>query len=673
MAHDRADIWALHRTVPVWARVSGGRVAAMLLAVFSMLAIAPGTARAAEGPPLTVVMDGSGSMWGKLGTERLAKFQVVRQGLAEALPKLPAGTPLSLVAYGHRRAGCQDVEVLRAPEAAEPERVVELLADFNPKGRGPVTAGLQAAVETIPKGSPGTLLLVHDDLDNCQQNPCALMDGIRASHPRLAIHVLSIGLSAADARQMQCLTAPTGGQHYVAATGAQAVSAIAEVFEIVSRLPRAPAAFARPGEARNTSSAPAAPSGPGLHLVASIGPATVVPDLPVRWRIERLGGGDQDAVQRREGGGVTLPLAPGRYAITAELDLLSTRNEIEVADVPSMRVQLALPGGTLQLSAIAGRLKKPLDGTRFVIRPAGDSKQTSARWIARGARAEVALPEGRYEIAISHGNVRAVQEAVVVAGERRAVDVRLPAGEIELAAFQHEGGSRIGGVTYIIQEDDPDAPQGRREVARSAAPSPVFILPAGTYHVIVSHGAAEIRDRVAIGAGEVVKRELVLNTAVLDLTSGLIARLANDPDEVQWRIVPLDRREGKIVRAYGPKAQVVLAAGRYRIEGRFGPLNAQASRDISIAAGAREAISLTPPAARVRLRLPADAGDPAGDVFWKVRLADGAIVWSSTESEPVGLLQQGTYVVEAQTRQKRHERSAEVRAGADRVVVMGEN
>lgn len=673
MAHDRADIWALYRTVPVWARAAGVRIAAMLLAVLAMLPVVYGTAQAAEGPPLTVVVDGSGSMWGKLGTERLAKFQVVRQGLAEALPKLPAGTPLSLVAYGHRRAGCQDVEVLRAPEAAEPERVVDLLADFNPKGRGPVTAGLQAAVETVPKGNAGTILLVHDDLDNCQQNPCALIDGIRASHPRLAIHVVSIGLNPAEARQMQCLTVPTGGQHYVASTGAQAVSAIAEVFEIVSRSPRAPAALARPGEARNAPSAPAVPSGPGLHLVASIGPATVVPDLPVRWRIERLGGGDQDAVQRREGGGVTLPLAPGRYAITAELDLLSTRNEIEVADVPSMRVQLALSGGTLQLSAIAGRLNKPLDGTRFVIRPAGDSKQTSAKWIARGARAEVALPEGRYEIAISNGNARTVQEAVVVAGERRVVEVRLPVGELELTAVQREGGSRVDRVTYVIQEDDPDAPLGRREVARSAAPSPVFVLPAGTYHVIATHGAAEIRDRIAIGAGEVVKRVLVLNTAVMDLTSGLISRWANDPDEVQWRIVPLDRRDGKVVRAYGPSTQVVLAAGKYRVEARFGPLNAQASRDVVITPGAREAIALTPPAARIRLRLPAEAGEPAGDVFWKVRLADGAIVWSSTESEPVGLLQQGTYVVEVQTRQKRHEQSAEVRAGADRIVVVGEN
>ena len=668
MAHDRMHCRERRRAYRMSAPVM---LAAFLAALFGL---APRAVLAADGPPLTVVVDGSGSMWGKLGTERLAKFQVVRQGLAEALPKLPAGSPLALVAYGHRRAGCQDVEVLHAPEPAEPQRVLDLLNDFNPKGRGPVAAGLQAAIDTIPKGSPGAVLLVHDDLDNCQQNPCALMDGIRASHPRVAIHVLSIGLSPNDARQMQCLTVPTGGQHYLVTTGAQLVSAVGEIIDIVARMPRPVVPVARSLEERREAPAPA---GPGLHLVASLGPATVVPDLPVRWRIERLGASDAASVQRREGGGVTLPLPPGRYAITAELDLLSTRSEIEVADVASMRVQLALPGGSLQLAALAGRLSKPLDGTRFIIRPAGaqngDNSAVPSTWIARGARAEVALPAGRYEVVVTHGNIRAVQEATVVAGERRAAEVRLPVGELELTALQREGGNRLDRVTYVIQEDDPDAPQGRREVARSAAARPVFALPAGTYHVIASHGATEVRDRVAIGAGEVVKRDLVLNSAELDLTSGLVARWANDPDEVQWRIVPLDRRDGKIVRVYGPTTQVVLAAGRYRIEARFGPLNAEASRDIVLQAGAREAVSLTPPAARVRLRLAPEPGEPVTDVFWKVRLANGTIVWSSTESEPVGLLQQGNYVVEVQTRQNRQERSAEVKAGADRVVVMGEN
>ncbi len=627
-------------------------------------------AEAAEGPVLTVVMDGSGSMWGKLGTERLAKFQVVRQGLAEALPKLPASIRVGLTAFGHRRTGCQDVEVLRAPEAGEPGRIAEMLNDFNPKGRGPVAAGLQTALETMPRDGYGTILLVHDDLDNCQQNPCALMESVRAQYPRVTIHVLSIGLNQADARQMQCLTVPTNGQHYLVTSGAQIVNAIAEMVEIAARMPRAASPVARPAG----PSALPEPSGPGVQLVASLGPSALVPDLPVRWRIERLGGGDAPAVQRAEAGVVTLPLGPGRYAVTAELDTLSARNEITVTDAPSARVQLALPGGTLQVAALAGRMNKPLDGTRFIIRPLEvPAAGAPSSWIARGPRAEIALAAGRYEVVTMLGNVRIAQEAQVIAGERRAVEVRPPVGELELSTFSHEGSGRLEQVTYVIQEDDPDAPLGRREIARSAAARPVFALPAGTYHVIASHGAVELRDRVAIGAGEVVRRDLVLNSAELNLASGIMSRLANTPDEVQWRVVPLDRREGKAVRAYGENARLVLAAGKYRVEARFGTLNAEASRDIAIAAGARETVSLTPPAARVRLRLASEPGEAVSDIFWKVRLANGPIVWSSTESEPVGLLQQGSYIIEVQTRQVRHERSADVRAGADRVLIVGEN
>lgn len=664
------------RCRPGW-RAALWSIAAALVGL--ALVLPAGRANAAEGPALTVVMDGSGSMWGKLGIEKLAKFQVVRQGLAEALPKFPASTPVGLIAYGHRRTGCQDIEVLRAPEAGEPARVADLLNDFNPKGRGPIAAALQIALETAPKDSHGTILLVHDDLDNCQQNPCALVDTIRAQYPRLIIHVLSIGLSHADARQMQCLTVPTNGQHYLVTSGAQIMSAIAEVVEIASRMPRPASPIARaPTRAPEIPE----PGGPGVQLVATLGAALPVPDLPVRWRIERLGSGNAAAVQRREGGAVTLPLDPGRYAVTAEMDTLSARNEIEVTDVASSRMQIALQGGTLQIVALAGRANKPLDGTRFIVRAlpltAGESKPTQAgaaasNWIARGPRSEIALPAGRYEIVAMLGSIRVVQEATVTAGERRAVEVRLPVGELELAAIPHEGSNRIEQVTYVIQEDDPDAPQGRREVARSAAARPVFALPAGTYHVIASHGAIEVRDRVAIGAGEVVRRDLLLNAAELNLASGVVSRIANSPDEVQWRIVPLDRRDGKALRAYGENARVVLAAGKYRIEGRFGPLNAEASREIGVGAGARETVTLTPPAARVRLRLTSEPGEPASDIFWKVRLQNGPIVWSSTESEPVGLLQQGSYVIEVQTRQARHERSADIRAGADRVLIIGEN
>lgn len=672
-----------HGAIPIrlrcWLATSWGARAVLAVLAACVLLLAGTSVQAAEGPALAVIMDGSGSMWGKIGAEKLAKFQLVRQGLAEALPKLPATTRVGLVTYGHRRAGCQDVDVVRPPEAGAAQSVAELLNDFNPKGRGPLTAALQATLETIPKDTHSTILLVHDDLDNCQQNPCDLMDNIRAQYPRLTIHVLSIGLSQAEARQMQCLTAPTNGQHYLVTSGTQIINAIAEVMDIAARMPR-PAARTTRGPAVAPSMP--TPDGPGVQLIATLGASTPVPELNVRWRIERLGGSGASAPERWEGGVVTLPLGPGRYAVTAEMDMLSSRQEIEVKDASSIQTKVALQGGTLQISALAGRANKPLDGTRFIIRAlapaAGTGKPAQGataptNWIARGPRSEVALPAGRYEVVVMLGSIRVVQEATVVTGERRTVDVSLPVGELELAALAHQGSRRLEQVTYVIQEDDPDAPQGRREVARSAAARPVFALPAGTYHVIASHGAVEVRDRVAIGAGEVVRRDLLLNSAELNLASGLVPRLGNAPDEVQWRIVPLDRRDGKALRLYGENARAVAAAGKYRIEGRFGPLNAEASREIALSPGASETVSLAPPAARIRLRLASEPGEAVSDIFWKVRQQNGPIVWSSTESEPIGLLQQGSYVIEVQTRQTRHERSADIRAGADRVLVIGEN
>ena len=53
---------------------------------------------------------------------------------------------------------------------------------------------------------------------------------------------------------------------------------------------------------------------------------------------------------------------------------------------------------------------------------------------------------------------------------------------------------------FSISEDDPDAPKGRREVARSAARQAEFALPPGTYYVIARQGGVETRELLALDA-----------------------------------------------------------------------------------------------------------------------------------------------------------------------------
>ena len=102
-------------------------------------------------------------------------------------------------------------------------------------------------------------------------------------------------------------------------------------------------------------------------------------------------------------------------------------------------------------------------------------------------------------------------------------------------------------LVFSVVEDDPDAPKGRREVARSAARQADFVLPPGTYYVVARQGSVEARERLAVGPGDVVRRTLNVaggasgacnqasrraTQALSELVSYRVERLDGSPPEV---------------------------------------------------------------------------------------------------------------------------------------------
>ena len=55
-----------------------------------------------------------------------------------------------------------------------------------------------------------SVVLIHDDADNCQQNVCAAAEVLRRSG--LVAHVVGLGLKPEDATRMACLPQITGGR-----------------------------------------------------------------------------------------------------------------------------------------------------------------------------------------------------------------------------------------------------------------------------------------------------------------------------------------------------------------------------------------------------------------------------------------------------------------------------
>src|SRR5690606_22129022 len=139
------------------------RLAALLLPALSALPAAAQTPM--EGPAI-VVLDGSGSMRGEVGTEKPAKFDLARQALRAELSGLSPRVRLGLLSFGQRRrADCSDVEVLAPAAAGPPERILAIADRLSPKGKGPLSLALREAAKQIPAGEAGAIIAIHDGPD----------------------------------------------------------------------------------------------------------------------------------------------------------------------------------------------------------------------------------------------------------------------------------------------------------------------------------------------------------------------------------------------------------------------------------------------------------------------------------------------------------------------------
>jgi Ca-activated chloride channel family protein len=127
----------------------------------------------------------------------------LRGGAAARLGKIGPQTRVGLAAFGHRRGDCADVEVIRPPEPVDVPHLLEALEKLNPRGRGPLTLALREAAKSLPP-APGkrSLVLIHDDADNCQQNVCAGAQELRAAG--ITAHVIGLALKPDDLVKMAC-------------------------------------------------------------------------------------------------------------------------------------------------------------------------------------------------------------------------------------------------------------------------------------------------------------------------------------------------------------------------------------------------------------------------------------------------------------------------------------
>lgn len=185
---------------------------------------------AAANDQAMLVLDASGSMWGKVaGT---TKIEAARTAVAAMLDAWPAGTQLGLMAYGHRRKGdCSDIELLRAPADVDAAAVRGVVAGLNPKGMTPIGAAVRQAAEALKfTEHKATVILVSDGEETCDADPCALGAELEQLGIDFTAHVVGFDLPEGQAReQLQCLAKNTGGRYLEARDAGDLTEALKQV------------------------------------------------------------------------------------------------------------------------------------------------------------------------------------------------------------------------------------------------------------------------------------------------------------------------------------------------------------------------------------------------------------------------------------------------------------
>lgn len=315
----------------------------LLLPLFFLLPLP--SSLAAEPANLLMILDASGSMWGRVDGQ--PKIAVAKAAASGAISALPENIATGLMFYGHRRKGdCRDMELAAPVGTARPE-ILTRLAGVNAKGKTPLTASLEKAGELLAvKEGESTILLVSDGIETCGGDPCAAVAAMRDKGIRLVVHVIGFDVRGEAVEQLQCIARAGGGSYFQANDTSGLQQALQSVqAAVVER--KAPPPPPEPVQAAAVPAAQAGTSkrvriaGPGKVVLE---PASWVRMPPQHWALVEAESGER----RAEGSGLEAGVKEGEYQIVWK------QSEHDHTEVPLTETVQVRSGQTTKVAVDTG-------------------------------------------------------------------------------------------------------------------------------------------------------------------------------------------------------------------------------------------------------------------------------------------------------------------------------
>ncbi len=439
--------------------------------------------------PVALVLDGSGSMWGRL--DGAVKMDMARAVVRELAVAWGDRIDLGLVAYGHRRMGdCGDIETLTVSGENSTAELLTAVDRISPKGKTPLGSALEQAARDLRYDQrQAVVAVISDGHETCGMDPCAIAARLRADGVDFVAHVIGFDTTEDENRELRCIASATGGVFARASTRAELVQALGRVLTR-TEVPGGSATLvlsAAQGENHQ-------PIFDGLH-----------------WSLTPLDakGEPQAGPTSIEGTPEPLELPSGRYGVRAEYRGIAIERQIDLRAGETWREQVLFGSGQLALRAVLSEGASPIDvPIEWSVYPIGVLGRVSGDPVHKASSVTclIRLEAGRYEIHARFGDTERRVRIELRAGVIQPHTVDLEAGEARVfASLPPPGGPLLDPVEWTIRPLDAS---GRRSdpIVERRTTIQTFVLPVGRYHVTGRHGAliGDAVMSVEAGRSEVV-------------------------------------------------------------------------------------------------------------------------------------------------------------------------
>ena len=592
-----------------------------------------------------IILDGSGSMWGKIKDGH--KFLIARKALAASTANFDNQLNLGLLAYGHRlRSACQDIQVLKPPAPLDSTEFSKLVNSVKPVGKTPITGALRKALALLNKsGKGGNIILLADGPENCRQNPCAFITSKTAKASPLKVHVIAFAMKPKEANSLACLAEKTGGQFLTATSQKELTQALTTALKASQDGTRF---------LGDQPSTPKTSKKPGLKLSAHLGPASKALNNNLNWHIVPYVKGKPAPGEKTTSKDPApfFPLKEGRYQITANYKNHQAKQQISLKSKEHKSLKLVFHLSQLRFPKAWEASNSRSGFGKIFLTPQNDPTTTNSKTPSlielTSSPEDALLPAGAYKLsAIENGKLKSwlIQAE---AGKETTLPLWKTTGRLNLILKDSTGAQLKHPITRLKkQRRDKEQPANNFEdEIISTASAPQFDIEAGTYNLTIQDGHAIKQQIATVKSSGATTLTIELERAHLSIKQTPLSQSEHPSISIAQK---QNNTFKHIITTQAVSAPLILAPGTYRITHRSDEKQTSTTKTINLAKGAHKTITFKTQTTPLALTI-SNRKDPLSrhQTFWRIFEKSGRLVWQSTTAEPTLNLPAGRYIIQAE-------------------------